>query len=174
VIKISSQLKPFNRRCKYLLQEGWIILDNTYSSEELRKVAMAFDSALEGKDLNAVLESFSVNCEIEFLNIKLSGKEGAKKWFNWIFEHVTKIKFLPIIIMVEGNTFFEEFKVTATFHDGEEVHSKQAVVLVFENLKIQSLRMYFDRLDFSDSVAKDIISKTIIRELVKKSLEGLR
>jgi hypothetical protein len=33
--------------------------------------------------------------------------------------------------------------------------------------------MYFDRLDFSGAVAKDVISKTIVREIVKKSVEGL-
>ena len=76
--------------------------------------------------------------------------------------------------MVDDNTFFEEFKVIAKFHDGEEAQSNQAVILEFENLKIKSLRLYFDRLDFSGSVAKDIISKTIISELLKKSLEGLR
>jgi hypothetical protein len=75
--------------------------------------------------------------------------------------------------MVEDNTFFEEFTVKATFHDSEEARSNQAVVLVFENLKIKSLRMYFDRLDFATSEAKDVISKTILRELLKKSLEGL-
>ncbi len=57
--------------------------------------------------------------------------------------------------------------------DGEKACSKQAEVLVFENLKIKSLRIYFDRLDFSSSVAKDVISKTIVKQLVKKSLEGL-
>ena len=141
---------------------------------EIKKVAMAFDKALEDKDFNKVIDSLTDDCEIELLNIKLSGKEGAIKWFNWIYKHISKIKFLPIIIMVEGNTFFEEFKVIAKFYDGEEVQSKQAVILEFENLKIKSLRLYFDRLDFSGSVAKDIISKTIINELLKKSLEGLR
>ncbi|MDX1814287.1 MAG: hypothetical protein R3319_05800, partial [Candidatus Bathyarchaeia archaeon] len=87
--------------------------------------------------------------------------------------HVATIKFVPITIIVEGNTFFEEFIVEAKFHDGEEARSKQAVVLVFEDSKIKSLRMYFDRLDFSSSVAKDVISKTIVKELVNKSLEGL-
>ncbi len=148
-------------------------MNNSYSSEELRKVAMAFDKALESKNLNAILEGFSDECEIELLGIKLSGKEGARKWFNWIFVHVAGIEFLQMTIMVEGNTFFEEFKVLAKFHDGEEAQSKQTVVLTFDKLKIKSLRMYFDRLDFSSSVAKDVISKTIIRELVKKSLEGL-
>ena len=74
---------------------------------------------------------------------------------------------------VEGNLFFEEYIVKVKFHDGEEASSNQAEVLVFENLKIKNLRMYFDRLDFSSSVAKDVISKTIVRQLVKKSLEGL-
>jgi hypothetical protein len=61
----------------------------------------------------------------------------------------------------------------AKLHDCEEAHSKQAVVLVFEDLKIKSLRMYFDRLDFSGLVEKDVVSKTIVKELVKNSLEGL-
>jgi ketosteroid isomerase-like protein len=148
-------------------------MDDVYSSEKIRKVAMAFDKALENKDFQAVLESFADDCEIELLNVKLFGKEGAKKWFNWLCEHVTDLKLLPVNIMVEGNTFFEEFTVEATFHDGEKARSNQAEVLVFENLRIKSLRMYFDRLDFSSSVAKDVISKTILKQMVKKSLEGL-
>jgi ketosteroid isomerase-like protein len=105
--------------------------------------------------------------------VKLLGKEGVTKWFNWMYTHIAKIKFLPITIMVEGNTFFEEFTVEAKLHAGEAARSNQAVVLEFENLKVKSLRMYFDRLDFSSAVAKDVISKTIVKELVKKSLEGL-
>ena len=134
---------------------------------------MALDKALESKDLQAIVEKFADDCEIEFLSVKLLGKEGVRKWFNWIYKHVAEIEFLPVAIIVEGNTFFEEYIVKAKFHDGEEARSNQAVVLVFEGLKIQSLRMYFDRLDFSSAVAKDVISKTIVRELIKKSLEGL-
>ena len=143
-------------------------------STEIKKVAMAFDKALEDKDVNKVLESFTDDCEIELLSIKLSGKEGARKWFNWIYKHISEIKFLPVTIMVGGNMLFEEFKLIGKFHDGEEVQSKLAVILAFENFKIKSLRLYLDRLDFSSSVAKDIISKTIIKELLKKSLEDLR
>ena len=143
------------------------------SSDEIRKVAMAFDKALESKDVQAVVEGFADDCEIELLNVKLFGKKGATKWFNWLYEHVADLKLLPVTIMVEGNTFFEEFTVEATFHDGKKARSNQAEVLVFENLRIKSLRMYFDRLDFSSSVAKDVISKTIVKQLVKKSLEGL-
>jgi ketosteroid isomerase-like protein len=148
-------------------------MGNVHSSEEIRGVAMALDSALEHKNLQAVMEKFADDCEIELLSVKLVGKEGARKWFNWMYTHVAEIEFLPVTIIAEGNTFFEEYVVKAKFHNGEEARSKQAVILVFENLKVKSLRMYFDRLDFSGSVAKDVISKTIIRELVRKSLEGL-
>ena len=150
-----------------------VIMSDVYSSEEIRKVAMGFDKALESKDLQKVVESFADDCEIELLSVKLFGKEGAKKWFNWLYEHVADLKLLPVTIMVDGNTFFEEFIVEATFHDGEKARSNQAEVLVFENLKIKSLRLYFDRLDFSSSVVKGVISKTIVKQIVKKSLEGL-
>ena len=148
-------------------------MGNVHSSKEIRRVAMALDNALERKNLQAVMEKFTDDCEIKILSVKLVGKEGVKKWFNWMYTHVAELQFLPATIMVEGNTFFEEYVAKAKFHDGEEARSKQAVVLVFENLKVKSLRMYFDRLDFSSSVAKDVISKTIVRELVSKSLEGL-
>jgi ketosteroid isomerase-like protein len=148
-------------------------MNKAHSSEEIRKAAMALDKALERKAPQAIMAKFADDCEIELLGVKLLGKEGAKKWLDWIYEHVAKIEFLPVTIMVEGNTFFEEFIVEATFHDGEETRSKQAVVLGFKDLKIKSLRMYFDRLDFSGAVAKDVISKTIVREIVKKSVEGL-
>jgi ketosteroid isomerase-like protein len=148
-------------------------MDNVQSSEEIRNVALALDKALESKDLHAVTEKFADDCEIEFLSVKLFGKDGVRKWFNWLYKNLAKVKFQPVTIMVEGNTFFEEFIVKATFHDGEEARSNQAEVLVFEDLKIKSLRLYFDRLDFSSSVAKDVISKTIVRQLVTKSLEGL-
>jgi ketosteroid isomerase-like protein len=146
---------------------------NDSSSEEVRRVALALDKALERRDVQAVTEMFTGDCEIELLDLKLFGVECARKWVNWMYLHVAELKFLPVTIMVEGNTFFEEFIVEAKFHDGEEARSKQTVVLEFENLKIKSLRMYFDRLDFSGAVAKDVVSKTIVRELIKKSLEGL-
>jgi ketosteroid isomerase-like protein len=148
-------------------------MSSVYSSEEMRRVAMDFDRALESKDVQAVMDKFADDCEIELLGVKLSGREGAEKWVSWLYKHVAEIDFQPVTIMVEGNTFFEEFTVKAKFPDGEEAYSNQAVVLVFEDLKIKKLRLYFDRLDFSGSVAKDVVSRTIVKEIVKMSLEGL-
>jgi ketosteroid isomerase-like protein len=148
-------------------------MGSVYSSEDIRKVAIAFDKALESKDLQAIIETFAGDCEIELLGVKLFGKVSAKKWFSWLYKHVAEMKLLPVTVMVEGDIFFEEYVVKAKFYDGKEASSNQAEVLVFEDPKIKSLRMYFDRLDFSSSVAKNVISKTIVRQLVKKSLEGL-
>jgi ketosteroid isomerase-like protein len=148
-------------------------MKNVQSPDDVRKVAMALDRALENKNLDLVTSKFADDCTIELLNVKLVGKEGVKKWFNWLFKHVAEIKFTPVTIMVEGDTFFEEYIVTARLYDGEQTTSKQAEVLVFENYQVKILRIYFDRLDFASSVAKNIISKTIVKELIKKSIDDL-
>jgi hypothetical protein len=72
-----------------------------------------------------------------------------------------------------GNTLTEEYIAEAKLHNGEEIWSKQAVVLQFNDSLIKNLRLYFDRLDFVDSIVKDVISKTIVKELIRKSIEGL-
>jgi ketosteroid isomerase-like protein len=148
-------------------------LEHAQSSEAILKTALNLDNAIENRNIEAVLSKFSVDCEIELLDVKLAGRDGVKKWMEWQFKHIAKVEFIPITKMVSGNTFFEEYIAKATLHDGEEIRSKQAVVLQFKNNMITSLRLYFDRLDFADAVAKDIISKTIVKELVKKSIEGL-
>jgi hypothetical protein len=148
-------------------------LEHIQASEAILQTALNLDNAIENRKIEDVLSKFSVDCEIELLGIKLSGRDGVKKWMEWQFKHIAKVEFVPITKMVSGNTFFEEYSVKAKLHDGKEIRSKQAVVLQFKNDMIKSLRLYFDRLDFADAVAKDVISKTIVKELVKKSIEGL-
>lgn len=143
------------------------------STDEIRRVAMALDSAIENKDPDAVIACFADDCEIELLRHSLVGKAGVKKWFSWLFKNIWQIKFQPVKIMAEGNTLFEEFIIRARLRSGSEVKSKQAEVLIFENDKIKSLRLYFDRLDFADTLTKDPVSKAVLSRIIKKSLEGL-
>jgi len=143
------------------------------STEEIRRVAMELDNAIENKRLDAVLSCFADDCEIELLRHSLYGKAGVEKWFDWLFKSIRQIKFQPIITMAEGNILFEEFIIRARLHSGPEVKSKQSEVLVFENDKIKCLRLYFDRLDFADTVAKDPVSKAVMSRIIKKSVEGL-
>jgi len=143
------------------------------STDEIRRVAMALDNAIENKDPDAVIACFADDCEIELLRHSLVGKAGVKKWFSWLFKNIWQIKFQPVKIMAEGNTLFEEFIIRARLRSGSEVKSKQAEVLIFENDKIKSLRLYFDRLDFADTLTKDPVSKAVLSRIIKKSLEGL-
>ena len=143
------------------------------STDEIRKVAMTLDSGIENKNLDAVTSCFADNCEIELLRHSLYGKAGVKKWFDWLFKNIRQIKFQPVVIMAEGNILFEEFIIRARLHSGPEVKSKQSEVLVFENGKIKCLRLYFDRLDFADTVTRDPVNKAVVSRVIKKSLEGL-
>ena len=140
---------------------------------KIRKVASDLDKAIENKDVESILSSFSDDCQIELLGIKLTRKDGVRRWIDWMYKHLAEVRFLPVTIMVDGNTFFEEFILKGKLHNGIEVQSKQAEVLTYENYEVKSLRLYFDRLDFADSVVKGSMSKTFVRRLMRKSLKGL-
>jgi len=142
--------------------------------EIIREAAKELDDALETKDIQQILPFFTDDCEIELLGVMVRGKEGVRRWLTWQYKHVAEVSLVPVVILIEGNVFFEEFIVNAILHDGTKTKSKQAEVLIYdENYKVKSLRLYFDRLDFADSVVKDPISKFIVRRLIKMSLKGL-
>ncbi|HUT80273.1 MAG TPA: nuclear transport factor 2 family protein [Candidatus Bathyarchaeia archaeon] len=141
--------------------------------EGIQSAVIAFTFAIEKMDITELLTYFADDCEIEILNVTLTGKDGAQKWLNWMFNHITKIKFEPIKTIIEGSSHFEEFVIKAKTKEGSTIKSKQAKVLTFENYKIKSLRLYFDRLDFVNAAAGDFFSKKIVERVSKKSLEGL-
>ena len=88
-------------------------MDDYQSADEIRKIAIKFDNALERKNIDVVLDTFTNDCEIELLGVRLIGKDGAAKWINWLYRNLTEVEFTPLTIMVDGNTFFEEFVVKA-------------------------------------------------------------
>jgi hypothetical protein len=141
---------------------------------KIRKVAMDLDNALERKDIDFIVSCFTTDCAIELSGIKLKGRKGVRKWLEWMLGKVESFKLTPVVIMVDNEKFFEEFIVKATLKDGTRIVSKQAEVLIYKNYKVKSLRLYFDRLDFVDAVAKDPVSKMIAKQIIKKSLEGLK
>lgn len=139
----------------------------------IREAAERFDREMEGWDMDAILASFADDCEIRLLGVRLQGKEGVRRWLAWLRRFIKEIRFEPLTIMVDGNTFVEEFIVRARFQDGGHAESRQAVVLVYEGEKIKSLRLYFDRLDFAGAVAIDFIRRSIVQKIVDDSLQGL-
>jgi hypothetical protein len=147
------------------------------SSEQLpakiKEVAMELDNALEKRNYELIKSYFAKDCKIEFLDVILRGRKGVEKWLDYIFEHVKAFELKPILIMVENDSFFEEFTVIATLPDGSKISSKWAEVLVYKDYKVQSLRLYFDRLNFIKSIPSNLIVRKLLRYIDKKSLEGL-
>jgi ketosteroid isomerase-like protein len=143
------------------------------TKESILKAAKDFDDAIETREIDRILPFFDKQCTIELLGLTLHGHKGVRKWLEWIFQHLSTIAFDPILIMVDGNTFFEEFIVNGTLHDGRQIQSKQAEVLEYEDSLLKHLRLYFDRLDFAESIASDWITRKIINKLIHESIKGL-
>ena len=143
-------------------------------TERIRSVAKDLDDTLETKDNERIMEFFADDCEIELLGVTLKGKGGVRKWLDWKYEHVAGYELVPVVIMIEGNVFFEEFIVKARLPNGTELESKQAEVRIYdEDYKVKCLRLYFDRLYFADAVTKGPISRFIVRRLINMSIKGL-
>ena len=147
---------------------------NQLSTENILKQAKALDDAIEKRDTEELISYFSDNCEIELLGIKLSGKEGLKKAINWMFRYLNQITLIPITIMVDQNTFFEEFTVKATVKGGKEIQVNQSEVLVYnKEYKVTSLHLYFDRLELAAAYTSNPLEKLMISLINRASLKDL-
>jgi ketosteroid isomerase-like protein len=142
--------------------------------EKILKVAADLDNDLEKMNIDTLLTYFSKDCEIEMLGITLTGISGVRKWLSWFFKSFSTIKFEPIIIMVEGDVFFEEFYIHGVTQNNKKLTGKIAEILVYENYKIKNLRLYFDRLNFADASITGFLEKKIVNFIKNKSLKDLK
>ena len=149
-------------------------METELNAGDIRKQAKALDDSIEKRDIAQIASYFSDNCEVELLGIKLLGKDGLLKAVNWMLNYLKEITLIPITIMVNRNTFFEEFTVRAKVRRGKEVRTKQSEVLVYdENYKVTSLRLYFDRLELADAYATNPVEKIMIKLITRASVKGL-
>jgi len=136
--------------------------------------AKALDDAIERRDIDSVVKAFAEDCTIEMFGLVLKGTAGVRRWLAWFYDKLASVKLTPITIMIQGNIFFEEFLVEATLKHGGEVRVKQSEVLEYENGKVKSLRLYFDRLELARAVTRDFVSRTLVNRIVALSLKGLQ
>jgi ketosteroid isomerase-like protein len=113
--------------------------------------ARRLDEALQAGDRQRVLSCFSEDCELEVLEVRLSGIAGVTIWPDWVFAHAASIRFVPRLVAVHGSSFVEEFTVDARLHDGRRLASEWAEVLEFRENRVTSLRLYFNPLDFLEA-----------------------
>ena len=145
----------------------------TREEELLRQVASDFGDAIENRDLPTLLDCFTEDCTLDIFNVHLKGKQGVKKWYKWMFGHMRAMRFEQTIGVVDGDTFFEEYVLIGEIHNGKKLQSRQARVMEFEDGKVKSFRLYFDRLQFADSVVRDFASKIIVKKFIDLSVKEM-
>ena len=141
--------------------------------EKIRKLAKELDDVVEKHDIESVLDYFLDDCEVEIFGIVLRGKDHLKKALNWLYEIVGEIKFIPVIIMVDSEVFFEEF-ILKRNKDGKNYDIKATEVLIYKNYKVKTLRLYLDRLQVADAIAKGFFEKFIVKIINNKILKNLK
>lgn len=144
------------------------------STYRIRNLAQELDNAIEKWDIESIVAAFAEDCRIELVGITLFGRAGVRRWLDWFYGKLTSVKLTPILIMVEGNAFFEEFLVEATLKNGARVMARQSEVLVYEGDKVKSLRLYFDRLEFAEAVVHDSLSRALVKKIIALSVAGLK
>ena len=146
---------------------------NEQTVENIRKAAKALDDAVERDDREAVLNCFSEDGEVELFGLRMRGKTQIRDAIDWMFNTLGKIRFEPRVIMIDGDTFFEEFVLVAQRPDGSLLRVDAAEVLIYEDCRVKSLRLYFDRLALAGFAAKGAIEKSLIHWLEQVTLKGL-
>jgi ketosteroid isomerase-like protein len=142
------------------------------SEASIRRAAAELDEALEAGDVERVVACFDAGCRIELLGVQLEGRDGVRRWLEWISSHVDAVSFTPRVVGVDGDTFFEEFEVRGTLPGGRVVHSRWAEVLTYRDDLVTSLRLYFDPIDFAPAlgVPGRLLGPVAVR-LARKGLE---
>jgi ketosteroid isomerase-like protein len=142
------------------------------SADEIRRVAMVLDDALESQDKEIVLSCFCDDAELEVFGLTFKSKDAIERTIDWMYVQFGKIRFHPIVIMVDGSTFFEEFILCATL-DSKEIEIKAAEVLEYEEYKIKSLRLYIDRLEIAQLLSRGGIERLLVNWVNQGTLRGL-
>jgi len=142
-------------------------------SETMHEITLRMDKAIETKDTATIIYCFHEDCEIILPGLKLNGIKEIKKWTEQIYVHFAEFLIIPEDGFIRGSLFFRKYTIKATLHDGSEILSKQTGVLEFEDRKIKSLRLDFDRTDFdkldvADALAKDWGSSKVANRAIEE------
>ncbi|MEJ2211628.1 MAG: nuclear transport factor 2 family protein [Anaerolineae bacterium] len=147
-------------------------MSNQQSANEIRRVARILDEATERQDVETVLSCFADEGEVEFFGLTFKGKDEIRRAIRWMYDSLGSTRFEPVNILVDGNVFFEEFVLHAT-PEGRALAIKAAEVLVYHDLKIASLRLYFDRMELARTLATGFIERLLVDRLEGITLRGL-
>ena len=118
-------------------------MSSNQSSVRIREVAKDLDDDIEKHDIESALSCFLYDCEVEVFGIVLMGKDHLRKALNWLYDMIVEIKFYPIVIILNGDVFFEKF-ILKGCKNGKKFEVKATEVLIYKDYKVKTLRLYFD------------------------------
>ncbi len=146
-----------------------------HTLDGIRKAVDLFTKAMVEKDNTTLIDCFADDCEIEFLHVKLRGRQGARDWCKWLYGHLTELNFEPKASVVNDNVIIEEYVLSGRLHNGSRIKSRQTEVIIFNDAyKIINFRFYFDRLDFIESGVNRFMAKQIVNTFNQKTLMNLK
>lgn len=149
-------------------------MESSQTQADVRDTAEKFGGYVGAKNVEAVISCFAEDCEIEFLNVKLKGKHGAGEWIKWLYGHMSELRYEPVFTMSDGNVFFVEYVLVGKLHNGIDIKSRQAQIMIFDSEgRIKHFRYYFDRLDFVESAINRIMAKSLVQIFNQKTLNDL-
>lgn len=153
--------------------QGMSGMEKSLDSEKIRQTSKALDDAIEKRNIEELVSYFSEECEVQLPGITLTGYKGLRRAIDWMYSYLKEIKLIPVTIMVQDNVFFEEFTLKATV-SGHAIEVKQSEVLVYcDDYKVESLRLYFDRLELAEHFPHNFIDRMLTRRVSRESLKGL-
>lgn len=142
--------------------------------ERMISTAERFSELVASNNMDAIVSCFTEDCAIEFLNVKLKGKNGVREWIKWLYGHMSELNFENSITLVDGYLLFRECTLSGKLHNGIKIRSRQAHIVVFDDdCLITNFRYYFDRLDFIESAINRIVAKGVKQTFNQKTLKHL-
>lgn len=141
------------------------------SESSIRQAASELDQSLEAGDRDRVTACFSDDCTVELLGVRVHGRDGVRRWLDWVFAHVERIEFTPRVISVDGDTFIEEFRVSGTLAGGRILDSEWAEILTYRDNLVTSLRLCFDPIDFAPALG--IVGRAVGPAALRLARRGL-
>ncbi|MBS3819926.1 nuclear transport factor 2 family protein [bacterium] len=126
------------------------------------------------KDLNKVMDFFAEDAKLVTNEGTFEGEEEIKKYWRWMDDQFSEIKFEETELLVQGNKAAHEFVQKGKTVEEEDVEFPGIVIAEFSDGKIQEFRVYYDRLALAQQAAEGWIGKRMVNSVVGRMEEGLK
>jgi len=134
-----------------------------------------FTSSFQVNDFEKAISLCSDDVTWETSMGKFNGKEGLKRYFDWVAENVKdyKITETGLGILEQDDRAFYEHTISGIMQ-GEKVEFLAMCTYEFSGDKIKNLRTVFDRLSIAEQASSNqFIPKKLVNTIINQMQKGL-